>query len=123
VQEHTLSRDTRLQFRPKIAGGFPFPEGSPFRGVFILSRYHSLKYAQIARMLGISVKADEARLSRALRDLQRMLKVSHEKHRLSLFSITPGALRKVLDHIRVPPGPCDNGGFTSATGIAPKDHS
>jgi DNA-directed RNA polymerase specialized sigma24 family protein len=46
----------------------------PLREVFILSRYHSLKYAQIAQMLGISVKTVEARLSRALQDLQRLLK-------------------------------------------------
>ena len=46
----------------------------PLREVFILSRYHSLKYSQIAQMLGISVKTVEARLSRALQDLQKLLK-------------------------------------------------
>src|SRR5436190_15731868 len=46
----------------------------PLREVFILSRYHELKYAQIAQMLGISVKTVEARLSRALQDLQKLLK-------------------------------------------------
>lgn len=46
----------------------------PLREVFILSRYHGLKYSQIAQMMGISVKTVEARLSRALQDLQRFLK-------------------------------------------------
>ncbi|RPH49293.1 MAG: sigma-70 family RNA polymerase sigma factor [Planctomycetota bacterium] len=46
----------------------------PLREVFILSRYHSLKYSQIAQMLGISIKTVEARLSRALQDLQKLLK-------------------------------------------------
>jgi RNA polymerase sigma-70 factor (ECF subfamily) len=46
----------------------------PFREVFILSRYHEMKYAQIAQMLGVSVKTVEARLSRALQDLQKLLK-------------------------------------------------
>jgi RNA polymerase sigma-70 factor (ECF subfamily) len=46
----------------------------PIREVFILSRYHEMKYAQIAQMLGISVKTVEARLSRALQDLQKLLK-------------------------------------------------
>jgi RNA polymerase sigma-70 factor (ECF subfamily) len=46
----------------------------PIREVFILSRYHGLKYTQIAEMLGISVKTVEARLSRALQDLQKLLK-------------------------------------------------
>ena len=46
----------------------------PLREVFILSRYHEMKYAQIAQMLGVSVKTVEARLSRALQDLQKLLK-------------------------------------------------
>jgi len=46
----------------------------PLREVFILSRYHEMKYAQIAQMLGISIKTVEARLSRALQDLQKLLK-------------------------------------------------
>ncbi|MBI3856548.1 MAG: sigma-70 family RNA polymerase sigma factor [Planctomycetes bacterium] len=46
----------------------------PIREVFILSRYHGLKYTQIAQMMGISVKTVEARLSRALQDLQKLLK-------------------------------------------------
>jgi RNA polymerase sigma-70 factor (ECF subfamily) len=46
----------------------------PLREVFILSRYSGLKYAQIAQVLGVSVKTVEARLSRALQDLQRLLK-------------------------------------------------
>lgn len=46
----------------------------PVREVFILSRYHEMKYSEIAQMLGISVKTVEARLSRALQDLQKLLK-------------------------------------------------
>ena len=47
---------------------------APVREVFILSRYHSLKYSQIAELMGISIKTVEARLSRALQDLQKLLK-------------------------------------------------
>jgi RNA polymerase sigma-70 factor (ECF subfamily) len=46
----------------------------PVREVFVLSRYHGLKYSQIAEMLGISIKTVEARLSRGLQDLERLLK-------------------------------------------------
>jgi RNA polymerase sigma-70 factor (ECF subfamily) len=46
----------------------------PLREVFILSRYHEMKYSEIATMLGISVKTVEARLSRALQELQKLLK-------------------------------------------------
>src|SRR6185436_4428161 len=45
----------------------------PIREVFILSRYHGLKYSQIAQMMGISVKTVEARLSRALQELQKVV--------------------------------------------------
>jgi RNA polymerase sigma-70 factor (ECF subfamily) len=44
------------------------------REVFVLSRYHELKYAQIAEILGLSIKTIEARLSRALQELQKRLK-------------------------------------------------
>jgi RNA polymerase sigma-70 factor (ECF subfamily) len=44
------------------------------REVFILSRYHEMKYAEIAQILGISIKTVEARLSRALKELQHHLK-------------------------------------------------
>jgi RNA polymerase sigma-70 factor (ECF subfamily) len=44
------------------------------REVFILSRYHELRYGEIAELLGISIKTVEARLSRALKDLQTGLK-------------------------------------------------
>lgn len=46
----------------------------PVREVFLLSRYHELKYAEIAQVLGISIKTVEARLSRALQVLQEKLK-------------------------------------------------
>ena len=46
----------------------------PIREVFVLSRYHELKYAEIATMLGVSIKTVEARLSRALQVLQDKLK-------------------------------------------------
>lgn len=44
------------------------------REVFILSRYHELKYAEIAGVLGISIKTVEARLSRVLQELHSHLK-------------------------------------------------
>jgi RNA polymerase sigma-70 factor (ECF subfamily) len=44
------------------------------REVFLLSRFHGLKYAEIAQVLGISVKTVEARLSRVLEDLHTHLK-------------------------------------------------
>jgi len=46
----------------------------PIREVFILSRYHGLKYAEIAGVLGLSIKTVEARLSRALEELHAHLK-------------------------------------------------
>lgn len=46
----------------------------PIREVFVLSRYHQMKYAEIAQALGVSVKTVEARLSRALQVLQEKLK-------------------------------------------------
>ena len=46
----------------------------PVREVFVLSRYHEMKYAEIAQTLGVSVKTVEARLSRALQALQETLK-------------------------------------------------
>lgn len=46
----------------------------PVRQVFVLSRYQGLKYEEIARTLGVSVKTVEARLSRALEGLRRSLK-------------------------------------------------
>lgn len=44
------------------------------REVFLLSRYQEMKYAEIADLLGISVKTVEARLSRALQFLHDRLK-------------------------------------------------
>jgi RNA polymerase sigma-70 factor (ECF subfamily) len=44
------------------------------REVFVLSRYHEMKYNEIAQLMGISVKTVEARLSRALRELEEKLK-------------------------------------------------
>lgn len=46
----------------------------PVREVFLLSRYHELKYAEIAQVLGVSIKTVEARLSKALQALQEKLK-------------------------------------------------
>lgn len=43
------------------------------REVFLMSRERNLKYAEIAELLGISVKAVEANMSRALRQLRDRL--------------------------------------------------
>ena len=51
----------------------------PLREVFILSRYHEMKYSEISEILGISVKTVEARLSRALHFLHDRLKEFLEK--------------------------------------------
>ena len=44
------------------------------RETFVLSRYHGLKYREIAEALGVSVKTVEARMSRALDELRAKLK-------------------------------------------------
>jgi RNA polymerase sigma-70 factor (ECF subfamily) len=41
--------------------------------MFLLSRERHLKYAEIAELLGVSVKAVEANVSRALRQLREQL--------------------------------------------------
>lgn len=46
----------------------------PLREVFVLSRYNGLKYGEIAEVLGISIKTVEARLSRALHELEHKLR-------------------------------------------------
>lgn len=43
------------------------------REVFELSRVHGLRYAEIAEMLGVSVKAVEAQMGKALRTLRERL--------------------------------------------------
>ena len=43
------------------------------REVFLLSRERNLKYAEIAELLGVTVKAVEANMSRALRQLRERL--------------------------------------------------
>jgi RNA polymerase sigma-70 factor (ECF subfamily) len=43
------------------------------REMFLLSRERHLKYAEIAELLGVSVKAVEANVSRALRQLREQL--------------------------------------------------
>jgi RNA polymerase sigma-70 factor (ECF subfamily) len=43
------------------------------REVFELSRVHGLKYAEIAQTLGVSVKAVEAQMGKALRTLRERL--------------------------------------------------
>ena len=44
------------------------------RQIFVLSRFDDKKYSEIADMLGISVKAVEAQMSKALRILRESLK-------------------------------------------------
>lgn len=44
------------------------------RTVFLLSRVDNLKYAEIAELLGISVKAVEKRMSNALEHLRKFIK-------------------------------------------------
>ena len=43
------------------------------REVFELSRVHGLRYAEIAETLGVSVKAVEAQMTKALRTLRARL--------------------------------------------------
>ncbi len=43
------------------------------RETFLLNRHQGLKYAEIAEVLGVSVKTVESRVSRALEHLRRML--------------------------------------------------
>ena len=43
------------------------------REVFELSRVHGLKYAEIAQVLGVSVKAVEAQMGKALQRLREQL--------------------------------------------------
>ena len=46
----------------------------PVREVFVLIRYHNLKYAEASELLNISVKTVEARMSRAHKELRITLK-------------------------------------------------
>ncbi len=50
------------------------------REVFVMSRERSLKYSEIAEQLGISVKAVEANMSRALRQLREKLSPHLKRH-------------------------------------------
>ena len=43
------------------------------RETFLLNRHQGLKYAEIAEVLGVSVKTVESRVSRALEHLRRTL--------------------------------------------------
>lgn len=50
------------------------------REVFVMSRERNLKYSEIAEQLGISVKAVEANMSRALRQLREKLAPHLKRH-------------------------------------------
>jgi RNA polymerase sigma-70 factor (ECF subfamily) len=51
------------------------------REVFLLSRERNLRYAEIAEQLGVSVKAVEANMTRALKQLRERLAPFLGRHR------------------------------------------
>lgn len=74
LSEHLESTDylelTELEMRIKKAvDGLP----ETCRRVFTMSRFEEMKYAEIAKELGVSVKAIEAQMSKALRILRTEL--------------------------------------------------
>lgn len=64
-EDETISNETRLNLE-KAIGNLPEKQ----RTVFLMSRNDGLKYQEIADCLGISVKAVEKRMSKALQELK-----------------------------------------------------
>lgn len=69
TESRSAESDHRRFIEQAIHGLHPDP-----REVFTLHRYGELTYAQISRMLGISIKTVEARMKRAFDELRSALK-------------------------------------------------
>jgi len=70
--ENDISTDESLEFDTTVKLAINnLPE--KIRIVFVLSRYHGLKYAEIAQTLSISIKTVESRMGQAFRLLRQEL--------------------------------------------------
>ena len=68
ADEHVHANDLRVAMTKAVAALPPRT-----REVFVMSRERGLRYSEIAEQLGVSVKAVEANMSRALRILREQL--------------------------------------------------